>query len=103
MSLTQQRADVKRLRECQLSISLEGVADRYEEVIDQLKRVEEDCRFLLSFVPDWAKIVPLGLDPTFYGTLTSEGDLAIKKRVDEIKAVIKDAKGEVKGERRWKT
>jgi len=33
MSLTQQRADVKRLRECQLSISLEGVADRYHKLI----------------------------------------------------------------------
>ncbi|MFH1999800.1 MAG: hypothetical protein ABIK28_08970 [Planctomycetota bacterium] len=34
MKLDQQRADVKRLRECQLSISLAGVADRYEELIE---------------------------------------------------------------------
>jgi len=34
MKLEDLRADVKRLRECQLSISLEGVADRYEKLID---------------------------------------------------------------------
>ena len=44
----------------------------------------EDIKFLLSFVPDWAKIVTKGLDPTFYGTLTCEGDLKVKRRVDEI-------------------
>ena len=42
MKLTQHRKDVKRLRECQLSISLEDVADRYEEVIEELKRTEEE-------------------------------------------------------------
>jgi len=31
--LTQQRADVKRLRECQLCISLEGIADRLHHLI----------------------------------------------------------------------
>jgi len=33
-TLGQCQADVKRLRECQLSISLEGIADRYEELIN---------------------------------------------------------------------
>ena len=46
---------------------------------------KEDLELLLSFVPDWAKIVPRGLDPTLYGTGTYEGDKEIKKRVDKIK------------------
>lgn len=46
---------------------------------------ESDIGFLLSFVPDWALIVPEGLDPTFYGTLSYEGDLVVKERVDKIR------------------
>ena len=46
------------------------------------------CKYLMSFVPDWARIVPKGLDPTFYGTLSYAGDLEVKRRVDEIKALI---------------
>lgn len=49
------------------------------------KEIQEDIKFLLSLVPEWAKKeVPEGLDPTFYGTLTEEGDNEIKKRIDEI-------------------
>ena len=44
--------------------------------------------FLLSLVPPWAKEVPKGLDPTMYGTGTYEGDLEVKKRVDEIKEAL---------------
>ena len=55
----------------------------------RLKRAEEDCRFLLSFVPEWANIVPSGLDPTFYGTLTEEGDRQVKVRVDKIREALK--------------
>ncbi len=43
-----------------------------------------DIKFLLSLVPDWAKIVPEGLSPTFYGTLTYEGDLKVKERITKI-------------------
>ena len=46
------------------------------------------CKFLMSFVPDWAKVVPTNLDPTFYGTLSATGDLKIKGRVDAIQALI---------------
>jgi len=43
-----------------------------------------DIKFLMSFVPEWAKEVPRGLDPTFYGTLSYDGDMKVKKRVDEL-------------------
>ena len=49
------------------------------------------CKYLMAFVPDWAKIVPRGLDPTFYGTLSYEGDLNIKNRIEEIQAMIRTA------------
>jgi hypothetical protein len=48
-----------------------------------------DFRFLLSLMPEWTKIVPRNLDPTFYTTLTYEGDLAIKERVDKIREFVK--------------
>jgi hypothetical protein len=48
-----------------------------------------DFRFLLSLAPEWTKIVPRNLDPTFYTTLTYEGDLAIKERVDKIREFVK--------------
>ena len=47
-----------------------------------------EIKLLLSLIPDWAKIVPSGLDPTFYGTLTYSGDLDIKHRVDAIQARV---------------
>ena len=43
-----------------------------------------DLELLLSFVPDWVKIVPKGLGAEFYGTLSYEGDLEVKKRVDAL-------------------
>lgn len=39
---------------------------------------------LFSFIPEWARVVPRGLDPTFYGTLSYEGDLAVKSQVDAL-------------------
>jgi len=50
---------------------------------------KEDVEFLLSFVPTWALEVEEGLFPTFYGTLSYEGDLKVKKRIDLIKENIK--------------
>jgi len=44
----------------------------------------EDIYFLLKFVPEWAKNVPKGLGETFYGTLSYEGDLKVKERLDQI-------------------
>lgn len=48
----------------------------------------EACKYLMSFVPEWAENVPEGLDPIFYGTLSYNGDLEVKKRVDEIRELI---------------
>jgi len=47
--------------------------------------VIKTVELLLSLLPDWVEEVPKGLDPTMYGTGTYEGDLSIKKRVDDIK------------------
>ena len=43
---------------------------------------------MLSFVPPWAKEVPEGLDPTFYGTCTAEGDKKVKAKVDKIRELL---------------
>ncbi len=51
---------------------------------EKVKRMNKDIKFLLSFVPRWALVVPEGLDPTFYGTLTYEGDLEVQGRVLDI-------------------
>ena len=45
-------------------------------------------KYLLSFVPAWAKEVPEGLAPMFYGTLTADGDREVKKWVDEIRKIL---------------
>jgi hypothetical protein len=52
-------------------------------------RIIKDFQLLLSLVPDWVDNVKKGLDPTFYGTGTYEGDLTLKKRVDDIREFIK--------------
>ena len=45
----------------------------------------EDLEFLLSIIPHWVKdAVPVGLDPTFYGTGSYEGDREVKARLDGI-------------------
>ena len=44
----------------------------------------DEYLLLKSLIPDWAKIVPKGLDPTFYGTGSYEGD---KKIMEKLKAL----------------
>lgn len=61
-----------------------------EELIKQIDYLDEDelredIRFLLNLIPDWAKVVPKGLDATFYGTNTYEGDLEVNRRVNRIR------------------
>lgn len=56
------------------------------EGMNETVQMRDDIRFLLSFVPPWAKDVPEGLDPTFYGTLTAAGDREVKAHVDAIRA-----------------
>ena len=45
---------------------------------------KEDAKFIWSLMPGWVKKQSKGLDPTFYGTLSCEGDKEIHKRVKEI-------------------
>ena len=42
---------------------------------------DSEIRLILNFLPKSDKPVPKGLDPTFYWTLSYEGDLAIQKDV----------------------
>lgn len=41
---------------------------------------------LMSLIPEWAKIVPKGLDPTFYGTGSYEEDVKV---MNKLKAMHK--------------
>ncbi len=45
---------------------------------------KEDKDYLWSLMPDWVKEVPKGLDPTFYGTLSREGDKEVQKKVKKL-------------------
>lgn len=47
----------------------------------------EDVKFLLSFAPNDV-IVPSGLNPMFYYTLSSEGDQKLADRISMIKTVV---------------
>ena len=48
------------------------------------EELKNDIKFLYALVPNWVKVVPEKLDPTFYGTGSYDEDLKIKCRVDEI-------------------
>ena len=54
--------------------------------------IKEEINWLLSFLPEWTKIVPKGLDPTLYGTGQYEADLVVKKRIDQIISKLKEDK-----------
>ena len=62
------------------------------QTIEQLKKENRELRnageYLLKFVPPWAREVPRGLFITFYGTLSYDGDLAVKEKVDNIIKVL---------------
>jgi hypothetical protein len=52
----------------------------------QIMKLEEDVKYLLGIVDYYFKrIVPKGLDPTAYVTLTYEGDKEISDRIEEIR------------------
>ena len=63
-----------------------GLLEELLKQIDYIKedQLRKDIVFLLNLVPDWAKVVPKGLDATFYGTGTYEGDLEVNKRLNQI-------------------
>lgn len=43
---------------------------------------------VLRFVPPWVRDVPEGLHPTFYATLSRDGDLGVKAQVDKARAAL---------------
>jgi hypothetical protein len=45
--------------------------------------IKHDISLMLSFLPKGD--VPKGLDPTFYRTLTYEGDIELQKSVDSLR------------------
>ena len=49
---------------------------------DKIKQLGLDIKFLLSFAPDES---PPGLDPTFYHTLTHDGDMELSERIKNIR------------------
>ena len=48
----------------------------------RIKQQEADIKFLLSFAPDEPSP---GLDPTFYHTLTHDGDMELSERIKNIR------------------
>ena len=48
----------------------------------------EDAKLLLSFAP---KDCPKGLGPTFYHTLSYEGDKELQVRIDRIREAVEQA------------
>ena len=48
----------------------------------------EAIAFLLTLVPEWALNMEKGLDPTYYGTGSYEGDKKVHDRVMEIKGLL---------------
>jgi hypothetical protein len=56
-------------------------------LLDRIDELEASVKFLLSFAPT-DTVVPKGLDPTFYHTLSSEGDQKLANRINKIKAEV---------------
>jgi hypothetical protein len=53
---------------------------------ERIRKLEEDAKYLLGIVDHFFKrIVPKGLDPTAYVTLTYEGDKEISDRIEAIR------------------
>jgi hypothetical protein len=48
-------------------------------------------KYLLLFIPSWAREVPKDLDATFYGTGSYEKDLVVKEAVEKAREVIDKA------------
>jgi hypothetical protein len=55
----------------------------------RIDELEASGMFLLSFAPK-DTVVPKGLDPTFYHTLSADGDQKLANRINKIKAEVKD-------------
>lgn len=93
-----QCAELKRINSNANKIfaaDIDGLAKIIEKKKALLIEVLEAIRYLLSFVPEWAKESEPGMDPTMYGTLTYEGDLEVIEEVKKIRVFEKaDKEGE---------
>ncbi len=69
----------------------ESIHENIRKMKQQVEALKADCRFLLGFAP---KDVPTKLDPTFYHTLTYEGDVQLQERVDRIRQATAQQGGE---------
>lgn len=45
---------------------------------------KKDAEFIWSILPNWLHDHPKGLDPSFYGTGTREGDIKVSNKVKRI-------------------
>lgn len=85
-------AEAERERMIKLALLDRDVRDSMQRDIDKLQAdlsmAVEALKFTLAFVPAWAREVPEGLDPTFYGTLSSAGDRRVMQRVAEVEALV---------------
>ena len=43
-----------------------------------------DKKYIWELMPGWIKEQPEGLFPTMYGTLSREGDIKVRERVERI-------------------
>ena len=75
--------DEPRLRE------LLAAEKERDQLRSELGELAEYARFLLSFVPPWANghVTP-GLPPTFYGTLSEDGDREVALKVEECRELL---------------
>ena len=58
----------------------------FDELLARISSLEADVEFLFAFVPPWAKEVPDGLNPMFYGTGSADGDRQVAAQVAEVAA-----------------
>ena len=49
---------------------------------------KDAIEFLLELMPDWVITVPKRALPMMYGTLSYDGDMKVKKKVDRIRKLI---------------
>ncbi len=62
----------------------------YDALEAENRTLREAGKYLISFIPAWAKEVPEGLCPTFYGTCSADGDKKVKAKVDRIVELLKE-------------
>lgn len=65
-----------------LVVVAQDVVKAHEKLLTEYEQLEADIKFLLSFAPDEP---PPGLDPTFYHTLTHDGDMELSERIKDIR------------------